>query len=371
MSADFSMQPATSKARNLNIAILGTSGSGKTSFFTGLYTALYQSTINGFGISPQVNDSNDLVSAYIYEGKFTELSFEKNGMNFPPSTADLQPTHWRFGLTHNLAIDDLPVCTITCLDYRGGLISHDTGGTSADNVNELLAHVSCSEAIIVFVDALALTKFHDIREIRRRSGIDYVMSIIRLITNRVRVPRMTLLVAMTKVDAVSEEWKVDRYAPLYEIGQQAAREMFTLAKTKNWVCGIVPVSVVGEGNASTTYVEPIDISSPYLTRIKLTGEPNPLNVGEALLFCIYTILQRHKAKDDREIEQRKGMAEYYLRQGIAQEIWARLRGKTTPAEEAQRIMDEADAAVVELRRYERYLLSLSQAGSPVKHCQTP
>jgi hypothetical protein len=287
----------------MNVTMVGVSGSGKTSFMAGLYEVLGTTNINGFHLRPMTNarqpapknpndisEATDATNAIISMGDWNKISFGGQGLNFPRA-GTAYTTIWPFDLLHETNL----VSSFRWIDYKGGLLEDISSSTSDEkNLVQLLNTIFSSQAVMLFVDSIIITRYDDLDEARYWSGARQLNQIIETYNQHNRQSILTLTIVLTKADAVEEKWKIDDYKTLIHRGLEVFEPIINLCHNNEprWRGGIVPVSAVGEGRAKTVVTEPETFQEPIKVETQLLAFPKPMNVDHALFFCIGTILEQ-------------------------------------------------------------------------------
>lgn len=127
----------------MNIAMIGFSRSGKTSYMASMYDWFFKNSVEGFSIVAESSSASDAllsIAADIRNGKY------------PPGTA-IQDQY-----DFTLKYDGDELTSFKWIDYRGGLLDSIANGTDQDflelnEYSELVKFVSESSALIVFLDS--------------------------------------------------------------------------------------------------------------------------------------------------------------------------------------------------------------------------
>ncbi len=340
------------------VTMLGIAGSGKTSYMAGLYEAHAADAIKGFGIEPTSTNSN-IVDDVLALGDFGSISFRGTKFTFPAGTQ--QTTLWQFNLLQGSSI----VTTFHWIDYRGGILTDTSAEIRNDprklqELKELAVHIQFTNAVLILVDSIALTKFEDIREARSRSGADKIGSLMLQIDKAFPNRNLTYVLVLTKADAVEEKWKQSNYDLLVKRGLDSFERFIEYGKTKPmWTGGIVPVSAVGENNAETKITLPKSLQDDMTVVSVLKRMPTPMNVGDALFFAVGQTLKRdaEALKMDRA-KQQEEMIEILKKTNWARSLWAKITKKPTPEEIVATLLEQQQANTTRLQQFEGFIKPL-------------
>lgn len=316
----------------MKVTMVGKSGSGKTTYMAALHEVLGVNRVNEFYIAPTAADFRDGISKI---GQFEQLSFRFRDFGFPPGTT--QSTLWSFDLLHKNKF----VSSFEWIDYRGGILEEinnpnlDSDETIKAEVDELLGHISLSDSVLLFADAITLTSYNNTSERRLHSGAQVINNLFRLYSIHNPNRKLTLMIILTKADSdlISQEWKQDNYAQLIDIGLDTFDEVVSMTKynSPNWKGGIIAIGSVGEGKLYSERSIPKDFRDPIIVKTKITGFPEPINVEHPLFYCIGSNLeeQMHLAeRNASEYQRRVNVA--LAKSNILREFWSMVTGMPSP-----------------------------------------
>lgn len=259
----------------MKITMIGTSGSGKTVFSAGVYSVFMRKEFEGFSVYPR---GDGLPSQLIEAHRFTRDYKSLANKRWPDGTKE-------FNLfPFDLYYQGRKITKFDWIDYRGGVL--DDPNIDAEMASDIYAHIAASDAVILFADAHKLTETYDPDEAAFLSGADAVCQIISGFAKNYPGNKLSFLIALTKCDAISKEWKGkdNSYSPLIEHGIKAFHPLGNIYKRERlWRGGIIPVSTMGEGTVNSNG--------------DIVGFLKPLNIGHVMAFCVSSTL-RHE-QDDR------------------------------------------------------------------------
>ena len=333
----------------MRITMLGISGAGKTAFLSGVYQTLVGSSVGSFRLEPSGIGN----SGFIQIGKLSEIALVNLGYRFPNGTekTTLFPLELRS--------QDKKICSFTFMDYRGGdtedLFGISRNGAArptemneeADQLKEYLVH---SQAIMLFVDAVALSKGSSLTDWKANTYAYNLIPGARLLfaemKKREPLKPRTLLIVITKVDDVTipSRLKENNYQGLTD----RAWEVFGCLQKQgdvdaSWSFGIIPVSAVGEGNSAV---------ENGVTIVKEKHAPEPYNIDKAMIYTIACILSqwRHKANEDYNSQ-----LDEYVRAGrknnLAGRVLAKVMGREDPKDLVTRKLESVEAKQREIITY--------------------
>lgn len=182
---------------NLKLTMLGTTGSGKTTFLLGMYNTLSMGVQGYFLYTDDPDEGLDLGDAWdqlIEEGKL------------PPPTAENQSKRHQFVFNHGFD----PLVKVEWLDYRGGAMSGRAN--AAADVVELRAQLAASDSIYLVFDGGKLAPWLDgkvnipsvQKELKIREMTQLVQHAIKDRKSN-NLPLPSLVVVITKADLLAGE----------------------------------------------------------------------------------------------------------------------------------------------------------------------
>ena len=334
----------------LRIAMIGASGSGKTSFMSGLYHHFVHEKRHNdnFGIAP-ISDGGDTALAV---KQFSNLAKIVVHGEFPLGTAD--STNYKFQLTHN----DSPVCLFDWMDYRGGAIEelfNESGTTPEDSYNVRFA-IDNSDAVVIFVDAVQLIEYESNIKARKYSGIlvaNQLMEVLR--QDYMGGKQLNILIVLTKCDAsiIEGRWRENHYELLIKRAKDLLTPTIDICHSKRWKCAIAPTGVVGVGNVETEKIRSGSSSRSGFSN-EILDDPEPFGQNAALFYLIGSILKNACHNSQQQIEMIRREVEEMLRnKGRLSDIWKKLRGKENVDQIVQIKINQMNGIQNTFRAYER------------------
>lgn len=243
---------------NIKIAMLGTTGSGKTCFMVGMY-AVMQLGVHGFTLSAQ-----DLDEDIELTDKWEQLS-DGGDDRFPPGTA---ATH-NYAFAFNYGFKKL--MGFEWFDYRGGALRDKTDQSDVQELSNFLLQASC--VFLCISGEHLVNKFespNDALKLASKTRVNRMSQFLsRLHEEKGPIP---VVVAITKYDLCmhrdSEEVRED------------IKKLFSglFAPDGKWLVTICPVSL-GKG----------------LAQDKSNADIDPVNLHLPLVFAIYSQLTQRAA----------------------------------------------------------------------------
>jgi len=278
-----------SMERTMRITMVGASGSGKTSFLSGVYQSMVDDSINGLKFVPVGNISDKMKGI----SRLSEVSIIENGLRFASGTASTTT----FPLT--LKKRDDKICDFEFIDYRGGTIEDMfAGDADAKDAAEIQEHIRKSDAVIVFADSVLLSHYQNIQQCRLATKANRINILFDLLSQHFEKWNLSVLLALTKADdpTIPKEYKDDYFYELRRKGLtvfKGVSECVGRHRDSNWSFGVVPVSAVGFNVAHTEKFETGVPATPvgFRSTIKAEYFPSPFNIDVAMIHSIYCVLK--------------------------------------------------------------------------------
>ncbi len=299
---------------SLKVTLFGGTGQGKTTYTLALLYMM-ASGIDGFRI-----EAKDADTTTKYLNPWRDFVMARKWPN---------PTMGRREDEFRLLFQNEFVTDFRWVDYQGGAIN--VPSDESEEAAQLHADIQESNAVIIVADAHIIATRPRI-EAELLTSSAYIFNLLN--SYKFRSPDagtgISIALVLTKADILPDEYKANDYALLYE----KAREIFggvTMfvqslrapnSKIAPWLypAAILPVSIVGDGNASVT-----DPGQGYdLATVKLDKSPLPMNVHYPFLYAIGNELDRN-ALTLEEQEQDLASRLAKLNRNVLNKI---LRGRT-------------------------------------------
>jgi len=293
------------------ITMLGISGSGKSSFFSGLYHSLITGTVKskdnttmvnliGLDDDGEVHRLTGLSTAQVMQQyKISNImgnregTWETEDFNFKLEIMDRQMK------TYNIPIH--------IFDYKGGLLQNVSSDDDKAEAEILMTKVIDSHVILIMADAIQLANnAHNLIRRKEKTGADRINPVLKSLLPLMRKESVTVLLLLTKSDSerIDQSYKKDNYKKLRELARETFDTVFAysemLKREKNWNFGIVPITAVGEGNVNTRYIEG---ASRFVCELKNDANPKQENIDNVIIYAVYQSLKNSMNQLEKEIEE--------------------------------------------------------------------
>lgn len=276
--------------KRIKVTMLGISGSGKTSFISGLYHSLVSGTVKKNGSLTSLIGLEDDGTVHATTGLSTSQLLEnykiKEVMSAFSGTFETQDFNFNLRLIDKGMREQF--VPIHVFDYKGGLLMD-----LEDESEILLNQVKNSDAILIMLDAIMLTHYaDDMFKCKEITGADHMNMIMNSLSTVMNKKGVTILTVLTKTDsnAIPDVYKADDFLKLKELAKEALDTVFAFSEfqssTKNWKYGIIPVTALGEGNSNTE-----EIPGGFKCEIKEGANVKQKNIDTALLYAIYNSVE--------------------------------------------------------------------------------
>ncbi len=290
----------------INIAMLGISGSGKTTFISGLTQSLIEDCLKGsnrvvVSITGSEDDPNFrsssrrscnlLAPASIMDQYRIErlMSVEKNDGTYTRAAAGTMVMR-QIVLNFNVGRESVP---IKISDYRGGILSASGEEADDDEVNALASEIGEANIIYVLLDGIKLAQYRDMPYTRKReTGATRIHAILTQMAQEAQKGvSVILLVTKTDSTAIPDDLRKNGYKDLCDLAVETIpfikNQADVMSETYDWQFSVVPVTAVGEGNTITT---PGVADDEYVSAITKDANIQQKNIDSALLFGIKHVL---------------------------------------------------------------------------------
>ena len=286
---------------SLKVTLFGGSGQGKTTYTLALLY-LMAAGIEGFRI--EAEDAN------------TSTKYLNPWRDFVIAKKWPAPTMGRREDQFTLMFQNEPITEFRWVDYQGGAINIPTD--ESDEAAQLHADIQESNAVIIVADAYTIAT-RPIIEAEMLTSSTYIFNLLNTYKFKSALAGddinkgITIALVLTKADILPEEFKANNYQGLFERSREVFRGVVEFAEEQRaktsslrpWLypSGMIPVSIVGEGNASV-----VDPGQGYeLATVSLDGPPQPVNVHYPFLYAIGNELDRNALyleEEEGELEER-------------------------------------------------------------------
>lgn len=336
---------------DLNITMLGVSGSGKTALLGSLLDSLtghLNITHHGFYLQqPNINANN------LFQDTQNLNAITLRSGRWPEGT---QTTSLR---EMSLYQGQQEILRARYVDYRGGVIRGER--VTEDETKELTERLMTSHAIMVVLDASRIsdaslmqnnTAVENNHTLFNWIGLHHINNILHGL--QARGLSANLLFVLTQCDQVRDDWKNDNFNALAFHTQNIIRRMGL--DPQRWNIGLVPTSAVGMGAVRRTrqYAANINPLHPPIYADEITQTPQAMNVVEAffwLVSCRVSMMvdqvqQQHNHNQnqlhqqynqhanlitDRQRLINENLRQHYQNQNTIQRLWNVVRENITPA----------------------------------------
>lgn len=271
---------------SLKITLFGGSGQGKTTYTLALLY-LMATGIDGFRI-----EAEDANTATKYLNPWRDFVIARR---WPAPTMGRREDRFRL-LFNNEYITDF-----RWVDYQGGAVNLPTD--ESDEAAQLHADIQESNAVIVVADAHVIAT-RPTMEAEMLTSSTYIYNLLNTYKFKEAVrgegvhSGITTTLVLTKADVLPTAFKENNYQALFERSREVFRGVVGFveeqrARTSSlrpWLypAAMIPVSIVGEGNASVaTPGQGYDLAT-----MSLDATPQPVNVHYPFLYAIGNELDR-------------------------------------------------------------------------------
>lgn len=289
---------------SLKVTLFGGTGQGKTTYTLALLYMM-AAGIDGFRI-----EAEDADTATKYLNPWRDFVIAKK---WPAPTMGRREDHFRL-LFQNEYITDF-----RWVDYQGGALNTSTD--ESDDAAQLHADIQESNAVIIVADAYTIAT-RPVIEAEMLTSATYIFNLLNNYKFKQSVrgeginTGITIALVLTKADILPEEYKANNYQGLFDKSRQVFRGVVDFVQEQRantsslrpWLypSGMIPTSIVGEGNASVLQ----DPGSGYeLPTISLDNPPEPVNVHYPFLYAIGNELDRtalYLEEEVSDLEERLG-----------------------------------------------------------------
>lgn len=290
----------TQEDKKIRITMLGISGSGKTSFLSGVYQTMIMDSFHGLSLVPSIDSGN----SYQQIGQIADIALI-NRKDFDFADGTLETTIFPLTLQNR----GKEICRFDFTDYAGGDVLNilNARGDMSSGAKALKNQLLGSDAVLVFADATVLCQGKNVVEWQQMTGATKINPLFNLLNREMGDRPLTVLFVLTKTDdeRIPKEMKRNNFAVLSERAVQTFGMIYQMVQNHvqdGWSFGVIPVSAIGEGNYrlnSTCDSEGKLIMRPV---IKEGHAPQPYNIETALVYAVACILSQWKEEVNREKE---------------------------------------------------------------------
>lgn len=233
---------------NIKIAMLGTSGAGKTCYMVGMY-AMMEYGYHGFTLSTQNPDDG-----LILNRRWDQMVDRRDEKRWPPPTGEAETKDYKFNFNFGLK----PIMKFEWMDYRGGALSDDS---TNEDVQELLRQVEECSCLFLCVSGEYLQQKAGWVSASKIKA-NRMNALLTKIAERLQVSEsrpFPVSIVITKFDLCKERSKED----IIEDVKILFQGLFTPAS--GWLVSIFPVSLLGRGSIDDTNkaeIDPVNLHYP-------------------------------------------------------------------------------------------------------------
>ena len=260
------------------ITMLGTSGSGKTTYMAAMGHKYYLNDVNGYKLQSANNEYKNIT--YINRVLTIPANLLYNKRVFPDGTGaeisvlelNLWGKKW-----NNYGVPE-PIININFIDYPGIYIDQLAVGNKSSENEQVLSNILLSDVVIVFVDATVL-KSCDEYSLQYRIG---ATSILPLLTKAATRQSLNIVFMITKCDASIIDINND-----IELLKSKVRKAYSSFLYYNNVsCCFIPVGAIGFGAVSTANTSLGAISNAIRADVPIKPYNIASSFAKAILFCL-------------------------------------------------------------------------------------
>ena len=279
--------------KDINIAMVGISGSGKSSFLSSLNQIFTLSSVNGITILPR-NDENQ--NDFFTIGKLSSFSINDDIGTDRTTIYKLK-----------LKVDSDILCNFNFIDYRGGVLvdmfKPNKSKEEKQEIEKTKEYIKNSDAILVLADSILLSNNTGMSK-NKLIGADKINPLFNIFEDNLSKKQMSFLILLTKSDsdAILKEDKLNNYSSLANKALESFNVVYECAKRHvkdNWNFGILPITCIGEGNSITNEVQNNGKEKIYVSKLKENIDPAPKNIDIAILSSIVNAL-RYKIEEYKD-----------------------------------------------------------------------
>ena len=293
-----STSPGTPQEDHITITMLGHSGSGKTMFLSGVYQSLIEQGSDGICLvgddERQTGDNQDmLVTGQIEQIALSQREIKGRGYVFPVGTnrTTIYPL--------KLLYQGQEVSSFDFMDYAGGELAQLLR-IPEDQLNKdqkkLKDQLKKSDPIMIFADAAVLARENSPALCRNEIGLSVINQIYNKMRPFYKGRPVTVLLVLTKVDAVPPVMRENHYAELFARTRKVFGAFWDelAASGHQGNFGVIPVTTVGMHNKvqHLTVTEERDGKTIQMEQDVALDYPEPENMDAAIIYAVASILKQ-------------------------------------------------------------------------------
>lgn len=152
----------------MKITMLGTTGSGKTTYLSSLLSNLYEGAVNGFTLRPNHSKGSEIIR---YIDSINTL-YSKG--KFPKPTTDTEFMKLSLGMYKG----NKHLVNLDFIDYRGGVLDEIARDENGLKKGEIAMAILASDVNLIFIDSIILNECKDIRKARQLLGVTPITAVL-------------------------------------------------------------------------------------------------------------------------------------------------------------------------------------------------
>ncbi len=291
------------KNKVIKVAMVGISGTGKSSFISGLNQKFITQSTNGITILPRKDSGSQ--SEFFSVGELSTYT-PNNELGTDRTTV----------YKLSLKVENQIVCNFDFIDYRGGILDDMYKDTkNKEEIEVTKEYIRNSDAILVMIDTVMLSNYDKNKRIIA-TGADKINPLFNIFEQDMSKKGMSVLLLLSKSDstAIIPEDKSNNFTLLANKALKTFNIVYECAKRHiddDWNFGILPISAMGDGNSITTEVKNEaqnginSLNVSYVSKLKDGAYPESKNIDVALLYTLTKAMESKvlycKAKE-KELE---------------------------------------------------------------------
>lgn len=282
-SADTDVPARPESEKTFRVFVLGTSGSGKTTFLASMYKRL----------SVQHPDVGFYLHADVGQGKILTRKYQQLAdpeEDWPAGTLRSEVSDWRFTCTHVGEGGSVDVFKISYLDYAGESLTESLDGQDFEPGSE----AQKADSVLVLLDGQKVLRFMDGRSGGYLGSLEHDLDYLLPTVQKLHAKPLHFVVS--KWDVVE-----DRYS-LAEIrrkllGHEQFKVIINRRRERGVAVRLIPVSALGSGFAALD-------ESGFMVKRRDAGAPSPYQVELSIAGTLIDHFQaaaRRLSAEEQEI----------------------------------------------------------------------
>jgi hypothetical protein len=261
------------------ITMLGTSGSGKTSYLSAISGLFCHGNYDNYTLQPK---SKDLKAHTMLNSQLARIDTLYTKFQFPDGTASTTKLELLLYHRYNEVVD------VNWIDYRGGDVDKLAKGEIEPEKSELYAAILHSDAVMVFVDASLIKAWGNgnLPALRYKIGANYIEP---LLEHAVRRKTINIVFVLSKSDSANIDLSKDE-----NMLKDKVRKIYS--RFFDGIGGgfskydIIPIGVVGLNNTTIEMVDTngFPIKHGIVDFRKMETYHVASSFAQTLLLCLKT-----------------------------------------------------------------------------------